>query len=67
MPKNRSDLRPHFVNLDPGDFEWLRATYPKVGAAPVIRALVRRHREEIEKQVRDRTIEPQIRLEELDV
>lgn len=49
MSKDDEDgLSKHTLNLYPGDYEKLRELYPDVGAAAVIRRIVRRYIEQIE-------------------
>jgi hypothetical protein len=47
MP-DETDLQKHTLNLYRGDYDRLRAAYPDIGAATVIRRVVRKFVEKIE-------------------
>lgn len=51
MPK--AELSKHTLNLFPGDYGKLQAFYPDVGAATIIRRLVRQFVEQIEEKGSD--------------
>jgi len=48
MPK--ADLQSHTLNLCRGDYEKIQEMYPDVGAATIIRRVVRKFIEQIEDQ-----------------
>lgn len=51
MPRRHENLTRHNILLAAGDLTWLQETYPTIGAAGIIRALIEKHRREIEQRV----------------
>lgn len=51
MPK--AELQKHTLNLFPGDYAKLQGYYPDIGAATIIRRVVRRFVSEIEEKGAD--------------
>lgn len=50
MAKETEELVKHTLNLYQGDYQKLQAMFPEVGAAIVIRKLIRRYINEIEEK-----------------
>ena len=50
MPKSECELQKHTLNLFPGDYAKLQSFYPDLGAATIIRRLIRRYVEQIEEK-----------------
>ena len=44
----KEPMRKHTLNLFDGDFDRLQRMYPDIGAAAVIRRLIRKHLESVE-------------------
>jgi hypothetical protein len=59
MPK--SDLSKHTLNLFPGDYAKLQQFYPDIGAATIIRRIVRAFVTQIEEKGTE--VEAEIRVE----
>lgn len=49
MPRAESELQKHTLNLFPGDYAKLQEFYPDIGAATIIRRIVRAFIDQIEK------------------
>jgi len=45
------ELTKHTLNLRKGDFDYLKGVYPKVGSSAVIRKLVSRHVDQLNRPV----------------
>lgn len=45
----RTDLSKHTLNLFPGDYARLQELYPDIGAATIIRRIVRKFLEQVEE------------------
>lgn len=54
-------LSKHTLNLYPGDYEKLRELFPDVGAAAIIRRIVRRHIEHVEA-TGSKSIDPKVEI-----
>lgn len=50
MAKAESELQKHTLNLFPGDYAKLQQFYPDIGAATIIRRIVRKFVEQIEER-----------------
>lgn len=50
MPRSDCELQKHTLNLFPGDYAKLQTFYPDIGAATIIRRLVRKYVEQIEEK-----------------
>lgn len=50
MPKGKTELQKHTLNLTPGDYAKLQGYYPDIGAATIIRRIVHRYVENIEER-----------------
>jgi hypothetical protein len=48
MPRAETELQKHTLNLFPGDYAKLQQHYPDIGAATIIRRIVKRFVEQIE-------------------
>lgn len=46
---SKADLSKHTLNLFPGDYSRLQELYPDIGAATIIRRIVRKFLEQIEE------------------
>lgn len=62
--RRKSDipLEKKIFNLYVGDWDKLRNWHPRVGAARVIRELVRRHINEVEARQRKTTVDPELEV-----
>lgn len=49
MPRGETELSKHTLNLFPGDYDKLREFYPDIGAATIIRRIVRAFIDQVEK------------------
>lgn len=49
MPKNEEELHKHTLNLFEGDYDKIASLYPDVGAAVVIRKIIRDFINRVEK------------------
>lgn len=47
---SKADLSKHTLNLFPGDYAKLQQYYPDIGAATIIRRIVRRFLDQIEEK-----------------
>jgi hypothetical protein len=50
VPKSESELQKHTLNLFPGDYAKLQQFYPDIGAATIIRRIVRTFVQQIEEK-----------------
>ncbi len=57
-----SELQKHTLNLFPGDYAKLQQFYPDLGAATIIRRIVRRFVEQIEEKGADVQAEINVNL-----
>ena len=49
MPRNKTELQKHTLNLCPGDYAKLQQYYPDIGAATIIRMIVHKFVEQIDE------------------
>ena len=47
----KEPMRKHTLNLFDGDFDRLQRMYPDIGAAAIIRRLIRKHLESVEPKM----------------
>lgn len=61
MP-DETDLQKHTLNLYRGDYEKLRAAYPDIGAAVVIRRVIRKFIDRIEASAGETDVDLSINI-----
>lgn len=62
MRKSETELQKHTLNLFPGDYAKLQELYPDIGAATIIRRVVRKFIEQIEQQGTEQNVEIRVEL-----
>lgn len=58
----KEPMQKHTLNIFAGDFDRLQRMYPDVGAAAIIRRLIRRHLEDTEPKADTSKIKEQVSL-----